>query len=46
MAATVTKRLQIYSQQRRLHGMRSFEATALIEAGPDAVWAILTDGPG
>ena len=25
--------------------MRSYEATALIEASPDAVWAILTDAP-
>lgn len=26
--------------------MRSYEATALIEASPDAVWAILTDAAG
>ena len=26
--------------------MKSYEAAALIEAPPDAVWAILTDPPG
>ena len=26
--------------------MKSYEAAALIEAPPDAVWAILTDAPG
>ena len=26
--------------------MRHYESTALIEARPDAVWAVLTDGPG
>src|SRR3954453_6827124 len=26
--------------------MRHYEATALISARPDAVWAVLTDGPG
>lgn len=25
--------------------MKSYDATALIAAGPDAIWAILTDGP-
>jgi hypothetical protein len=26
--------------------MRAYDATAAIEAGPDAIWAILTDAPG
>jgi len=26
--------------------MKSYEATALIEANPEAIWAILTDAPG
>jgi hypothetical protein len=25
--------------------MKAFEATALIEATPEAIWALLTDGP-
>lgn len=25
--------------------MKSYEATAVIDASPDAIWAILTDGP-
>jgi hypothetical protein len=26
--------------------MRAYDATSLIEAGPDTIWAILTDGSG
>ena len=26
--------------------MKSYEASATIQASPDAIWAILTDGPG
>jgi uncharacterized protein YndB with AHSA1/START domain len=26
--------------------MKSYEATATIQASPDAIWAILTDAPG
>jgi hypothetical protein len=26
--------------------MKSYDATATIQAGPDAIWAILTDAPG
>ncbi|MBV9279186.1 MAG: SRPBCC domain-containing protein [Chloroflexi bacterium] len=26
--------------------MKAFDATSLIQAGPDAIWAILTDGSG
>ena len=26
--------------------MKSYEATALVEANPEAIWAILTDAPG